>query len=512
MKHLLCGLALTLPVLADNAQQAAARVDAALARDFQLAQQQQRKRGNTPAPAPTLEVADDATFLRRACIDIAGRLPRVDEVRVFLADSSPGKRVRLTDALVTEPGAAEVRFRMLAEAFRVNQDDALAAWLKQAVADDLPFDQIVKHLVGDGLLSQRDASDPLRTATEVAYAVLGEDLHCALCHDHPFNDHTEMQSYQFAACFLAGDVFNELRLPKDYLYRDGKPGEAVRAALLPVTREKPPQIKRGLHPRAQVAQWLVTERSRRFATIAALRVWSSLFGMPGLYADHTTGGVDAAPSWHEVHAKPIALNLSSNCFTTPARHRTTWIDDDFSKGPLLDAYAALGDEFRLCGHRLGEFQRILARTSAYNRLAIDFRRQWMFGTRLVPAPQIRRLPSEVIWDTLSEEKSIQVSQVPPAEHPLRMLGRGTREWMDESATPVSHELVRFMLNSPEVESAVSSEPANISIDELFLAILGRHPSGIEKALAQRHHNIAPETASKDIAWALLNTSEFMFRR
>lgn len=488
-------------------QQAAARVDAALVRDFQLRQAHERKQGYPPQPAPVLEIADDAVFLRRACIDIAGRLPRVDEARAFLGDPAPDKRARLTEALVKEPGAVETRFRMLAEAFRVKDDGALAAWLKQAAADDLPFDQIVTHLVGSGLLNQRDENNPLRTATEVAYAVLGEDLHCALCHDHPFNDHTVMQAYQFAACFLDGAA-GETRLPKDYRYRDGKPGELVRPTLLQFTREKPPAIKHGIEPRTQVAQWLVKESSRRFATVAALRVWNSLFGMPG-YLNHTTGGIDPAPSWHQTNAGPELDRPDRGCFTTPVQDRTPWIGDDFAQGPLLDVYAALGEEFRLCGYRLGEFRRVLVRTNAYNRAGL--KDHGAIGMRLTPAPQIRRLPPEVVWETLSTEKSSQLQQVPPLEHPLRMLGRGTREWMDESAAPVSHELVRFMLNSPDVENAVATEPESIDIDDLFLAILGRYPSGIEKAIAQNHRLASPKTASQDIAWALLNTREFMFR-
>lgn len=509
MNQLLCCLVFATIASADTAQQAAMRVDAALARDFQQSLEQQRKRGNTPAPVPVLAGADDAVFLRRACIDIAGRLPRVDEARAFLADQSPDKRARLTDTLVKEPGAVETRFRMLAEAFRVKDDDALAAWLRQAAADDLPFDQIVTHLVSSGLLSQRDENNPLRTATEVAYAVLGEDLHCALCHDHPYNDHTEMDAYQFAACFTASDEFDNVRLPLDYKYRDGKPGEVVKPKLVRLTREAPPTVKHNKDQRMQIAQWITTEGSHRFATIAALRVWSSLFGVPGLDVDRTVGGVDPAPAWHDVRADTRVI-FSRDCFTTPAQDRISWIGDDFAPGSPPDAYDALREEFRRCGHRLGEFQRILARTSAYNRAGFDHRREWMFGTRLVPAPKIRRLPSEVIWDTLSAEKSHQLPQVPPTEHPLRMLGRGTREWMDESATPLSHELVRFMLNSPDVENA-AAEPANTSIDDLFLAILGRHPSGIEKAIAQNHHYASPKTASQDISWALLNTKEFMFR-
>ncbi|HEX7380293.1 MAG TPA: DUF1549 domain-containing protein, partial [Pirellulales bacterium] len=57
-----------------------------------------RQLGLTPSP-----IAGDATFLRRATIDLGGRLPTMAEAKAFSADTSPTKRTALIDRLLASP-------------------------------------------------------------------------------------------------------------------------------------------------------------------------------------------------------------------------------------------------------------------------------------------------------------------------------------------------------------------------------------------------------------------------
>src|SRR5438552_758610 len=55
------------------------------------------------AGKPASALADDAEFVRRVSLDLAGRIPSATEARAFLADKAADKRARTIDQLLAAP-------------------------------------------------------------------------------------------------------------------------------------------------------------------------------------------------------------------------------------------------------------------------------------------------------------------------------------------------------------------------------------------------------------------------
>src|SRR5262249_13614333 len=114
------------------------------------------RRLNIP-PAP---LADDATFLRRASLDVVGELPTPQEVRAFLADQSADKRARKIDERLGRPGhpamwALKFCDLLKASNFGVYADgitqeaDAprFQAWVRARLEENVPYDQLAERIL-----------------------------------------------------------------------------------------------------------------------------------------------------------------------------------------------------------------------------------------------------------------------------------------------------------------------------------------------------------------------------
>lgn len=167
-------------------------------------------------------LADDATFLRRAYLDITGTLPSPERVLEFIGDTTPDKRELLVDQLFTRPEAVDLWIIKLGDIFRTSSEwlgaEGLLAfnnYLREALTANRPYDQLVRELVsgsGDAFqvgppnymrlyLAGGTQNWHLNLSETIAQTFLGIRLQCARCHDHPLDVWTQDDYFGLAGFF-----------------------------------------------------------------------------------------------------------------------------------------------------------------------------------------------------------------------------------------------------------------------------------------------------------------------
>ena len=165
---------------------------------------------------PNAEINDE-TFVRRVYLDIVGRIPTIEEAEQFHSSNSGRKRAELIADLLESDGAVSHGYNFWADVLRINTklgtravagEAAYQLWLKQALDENMPFDQFVRELVGargaiwdSGAVGYylRDRGMPLDNMSNTIRIFLGTRLECAQCHNHPFDQWTQMDYFQMAA-------------------------------------------------------------------------------------------------------------------------------------------------------------------------------------------------------------------------------------------------------------------------------------------------------------------------
>lgn len=170
------------------------------------------------------DVAPDEVFLRRAYLDIAGRIPTIDETKAFFRSSSKTKRADLIDELLDSYGYVSRQYNYWADLLRVKSrlpgqlnGISYIDFLKDSLEENKPYDQLVKELVtaegpnlerGNGAVGYylRDRNMPEDNMSNTVRIFLGTRLECAQCHDHPFDKWTQRQFFEMVA-FTGGMRF-----------------------------------------------------------------------------------------------------------------------------------------------------------------------------------------------------------------------------------------------------------------------------------------------------------------
>ncbi|MCB1063805.1 MAG: DUF1549 domain-containing protein [Verrucomicrobiae bacterium] len=158
---------------------------------------------------------DDVTFLRRAWLSIAGRIPTIEEAEAFHGSQYENKRERLIEELLSSDAYVSHFYNFWADILRM-QDDGPSRnaflnyqlWLKKALRENLPYDQFVYEMVSSRGKSwengatgyyHRDRGMPLDNMSNTVRIFLGTRLECAQCHNHPFDEWTQMDYFKMAA-------------------------------------------------------------------------------------------------------------------------------------------------------------------------------------------------------------------------------------------------------------------------------------------------------------------------
>ncbi|MDB4673314.1 DUF1549 domain-containing protein [Verrucomicrobiales bacterium] len=364
--------------------------------------------------------ASDSVWVRRVYLDLVGRIPSADEAARYIDSEAPGKRDALITELLDSPGRASHDFSFWADVLRVpsrvsGQNGAAVMgkyidWLREQFSENVPYDELVTSLVtAEGYVGEnpavgftlRDRGMPLDHMSATVEIFLGTQMLCAQCHDHPYAEWTQQDFYRLAAFSygmkdvrtpkgiedrmkmaskdvpkakrrklgkqvrslfaplkdaMVEEVPRKLKLPDDYQYEDGEPGELV----MP---EVPFGPDSGLDPGVSkvhaYADWMTSQENLRFAKVGANRLWKRLFGV---------GVLEPITDFDQ--------------------------EDEAFSGELLDF---LGELFVSLDYDMRALTRVLANSDLYSRTAMPIAdvKDYSFA-----GPGLRRMTAEQAWDSM----------------------------------------------------------------------------------------------------------------
>jgi hypothetical protein len=481
-------------------------------------------------PSP---LAPDDEFMRRAYLDVLGRIPNLSEAKAFLGNKEPGKRAKLVEYLL----AHEDYEKNFANQWKIvligrqNQgqnidEKALRDWLRQKFAKDRPWNEIAFELITASGNNKTNGSAnyvmshlengavPLTSVTTRVF--LGQQIQCTQCHDHPSNDWKQADFWGINA-FLKGIKTEQIRVETasgasvvDHVELSDVPTDVfvsferrdARMGVVPPTfldgRKVSPN--KDVNRREALGRFITEPANDSFAKAFVNRMWGHFLGRGFVHPVDDFGAHN------------------------PASHPE-----------LLDKMAA---EFKASGYNIKLLIRWIMNSEAYHltsrATATNDKDESLF-THMALKP----FTPEQLFDSLL---------VATAAHKAGGGGDNAvkrNEWLkqfqfafgnDEGEEGTSFQgtipQALMMMNGDLMNQAVGGKPGSFLsdlletarghggavdvyiVDHLYLAALSRHPGRAELEAASMYFNSFPDTIQvmEDLFWALLNSNEFVLNR
>ena len=253
-------------------------------------------------------LCDDATFVRRAFLDIIGTLPTAAEARSFVADPAKDKRETLVKQLLQRPEYSQFWALKWSDLLRNEEKvldstgvEAFHGWMRESFDQGKGIDQFVRELLtarGSTYKNPpanyyRALRNPTDRSEATAQLFLGARLRCAKCHNHPFDRWTQDEYYKFAALFDGIDYKVIENKRRDKFDKNTFVGEQE-VQLVPERKFKDPRSKKPPEPGLlgseavalnaeqdrfeQLADWITGPSNSLFAMVQANRIWYNLMG------------------------------------------------------------------------------------------------------------------------------------------------------------------------------------------------------------------------------------------
>lgn len=239
----------------------------------------------------------DEEFIRRVYLDVIGLAPTIDEVVAFLNDAAPDKRQLLIDRLLERPEFAKFWALKWGDLLRLTSKQVggdgvykFHRWIERAVAQNMPYDQFARELLGaSGSTLDNAPANFYRTTADfndcvetVSQVFLGARLQCAKCHNHPFERWTQDNYYGMAAFFNRIQKKKTSR-PDEMLVWVARTGEVTQPRTGKQMKPWVPgagevEAAADADRRGGFVTWLTAPENPYFARIEANRIWSNLLG------------------------------------------------------------------------------------------------------------------------------------------------------------------------------------------------------------------------------------------
>lgn len=492
---------------------------------------------NEVKPSP---VATDEEWLRRVYLDIVGRIPTAEEVDTFLDDESDAKRSAKIDELLAHPDYV----RNLTEVWtntligRVTPDgtsrSGMRKFLRESFARNRPWNEIVYELVtAEGHFEENGAvnfilaqlqgnpNDPeyhVEATAKVTKVLLGMQVQCTQCHDHPFNDWKQNQFWEF-------NSFLQQAWRVDHQKYDAQSGQMVDDYSELTYRDFDGPV--------------FYEMRNGLKKVAYPNYLGKAFEEKGLNRRELLGRQMAYEDDQQTVAKAMVNRMWGHFmgygFTRP-------IDDigPHNTPSHPELMARLSEEFVKSGYDIKQLIRWICNSEPYQLTSQfnsgnDFDNPAAGEVPLFSHMYVKTLSAEQLYDSLLVATNAHKGGAVNFQESEAQRERWLQDYLrifggNEGDEPTlfsgSIPQALLMMNGPLVESAISAEPGSYlntvlsssrlrsdatRVQALFISALGRVPTGFErnrlgKMMAQHPDKL---NAYQDLYWALLNSNEFI---